>query len=243
MEDEILTATLTDPPWLLTEAIPSLRSMSIAELNSSSRQEPGSAAMDLTRRRDVERSGADLAMERYANGDDAAFGEVYDALAPRLLAYLRKATRDESVADDLLQLTLLQMHRARGSFLPGAAVTPWAFAIARRLVIDGARRRRLERKLFAEPARDDDEVVFQPVATTAAADDLVDVQRLEGRLRGAFEALPEMQRTAYRLLQQDGLTLKGAAEVLGISVTAVKLRAHRAYQALRAVVREAEGTS
>lgn len=220
--------------------------MSIADLNSSSRQEPGSAATDLTatRRRDVERSGADLAMERYANGDDAAFGEVYDALAPRLLAYLRKATRDESVADDLLQLTLLQMHRARGSFLPGAAVTPWAFAIARRLVIDGARRRRLERKLFAEPAsHDDDGVVFQPVATTAAADDLVDVQRLEGRLRGAFEALPEMQRTAYRLLQQDGLTLKGAAEVLGISVTAVKLRAHRAYQALRAVVREAEGTS
>jgi RNA polymerase sigma-70 factor, ECF subfamily len=201
--------------------------------------------MDLTRtrRREVERTGADIAMERYANGDDAAFGEVYDALAPRLLAFLRKATRDESVADDLLQLTLLQMHRARGSFLPGAAVTPWAFAIARRLVIDGARRRRLERKLFAEPSRDADEVVFQPVATTAAADDLVDAQRLEWRLRGALESLPEIQRTAYRLLQQDGLTLKGAAEVLGISVNAVKLRAHRAYQALRAAVREAEGTS
>jgi RNA polymerase sigma-70 factor (ECF subfamily) len=179
-------------------------------------------------------------MERYANGDDAALGEVYDALAPRLLAFLRKSTRVESIADDLLQLTLLQMHRARGSFLPGAAVAPWAFAIARRLVIDGARRRRLERKLFAEPSHDSDEVVFQPVATTAAADDLVDAQRLEWRIRGALESLPEIHRTAYRLLQQDGLTLKGAAEVLGISVNAVKLRAHRAYQALRAVVREAE---
>jgi RNA polymerase sigma-70 factor (ECF subfamily) len=219
--------------------------MSIADAKPSSRPEPGSAATDVTRskRRAAERTGADLAMERYANGDDAAFAEVYDALAPRLLAFLRKSTRDESVADDLLQLTLLQMHRARGTFLPGAAVTPWAYAIARRLVIDGARRKRLERRLFAEPSRDAEELEFQPVATTAAADDLVDAQRLEWRLRGALEALPEIQRTAYRLLQQDGLTLKGAAEVLGISVTAVKLRAHRAYQALRAVVREAEGTS
>ena len=44
----------------------------------------------------------------------------------------------------------LQMHRARGSFIPGAAVTPWAFAIAQRLLIDRARRRRLERRLFAD---------------------------------------------------------------------------------------------
>jgi RNA polymerase sigma-70 factor, ECF subfamily len=56
-----------------------------------------------------------------------------------------------------------------------------------------------------------------------------------------MDALPELQRTAYRLLQQEGLSLKKAAEVLGTSVTAVKLRAHRAYVALRAAVREAGG--
>ena len=50
-----------------------------------------------------------------------------------------------------MQQTLLQMHRARGSFIPGAAVMPWAFAIARRLIIDGARRRRIERRLFWTP--------------------------------------------------------------------------------------------
>ena len=50
--------------------------------------------------------------------------------------------------------------------------------------------------------------------------------------------LPEVQRVAYQLLQQEGMSLKGAAEVLGTSVSAVKLRAHRAYQALRAVLGE-----
>ena len=41
------------------------------------------------------------------------------------------------------------------------------------------------------------------------------------------------------LVKQEGLSLKRAAELLGTSVTAVKLRTHRAYEALRAVLREA----
>ncbi len=100
--------------------------------------------------------GADAAMERYANGDEAAFAELYDAVAPRLLGFLRKALRDDSAAEDLMQQALLQIHRARGSFIPGAPVIPWAFAIARRLIIDSARRRRIERRLFADAPADDD---------------------------------------------------------------------------------------
>ena len=40
-------------------------------------------------------------------GDDAAFPELYDAIAPRLLGFLRKATRDDAAAEDLMQQTLL----------------------------------------------------------------------------------------------------------------------------------------
>jgi len=182
-------------------------------------------------------------MERYANGDEAAFAEIYDAVAPRLLGFLRKALRDDSVAEDLMQQTLLQMHRARGSFIPGAPVMPWAFAIARRLIIDSARRRRIERRLFADAPADDDQVTFRSDAAMATADELLHARRLEVRVRRRLESLPENQRTAYRLLQQDGLSLKAAAEVLGTSVSAVKLRAHRAYEALRTVFREAGETS
>ena len=181
---------------------------------------------------------ADAAMERYSNGDEAAFAELYDAIAPRLLGFLRKATRDDFAAEDLMQQTLLQIHRARGSFIPGAAVMPWVFAIARRLMIDRARRRRLERRLFSDAPADDALTMYEPTAAMATADDLLHARRLERRVQQRFDALPEVQRTAYRLLQQEGLSLKGAAEVLGTSVSAVKLRAHRAYKALRAVLRE-----
>jgi len=177
-------------------------------------------------------------MERYSKGDDAAFAQVYDAIAPRLLGFLRKATRDDFAAEDLMQQTLLQIHRARGSFISGARVTPWAFAIARRLIIDGARRRRLEQRVFSDAPADDAEMMYEPSTAMPSADDLLHARRLEQRVQERFDSLPEVQRTAYRLLQQEGLTLKGAAEVLGTSVTAVKLRAHRAYAALRAVLRE-----
>jgi RNA polymerase sigma-70 factor (ECF subfamily) len=185
--------------------------------------------------------GADAAMERYASGDEAAFADLYDAIAPRLLDFLRRVTRDPSAAEDLMQQTLLHMHRARGSFIPGAPVMPWAYAIARRLVTDRARRRRVERRVFSESPADGDRMPSDPTTVSAGADDLLHTRRLAWRIQQRLDALPDLQRTAYRLIRQDGLSLKRAAEVLGISVTAVKLRAHRASVALRAVLREMEG--
>src|SRR5262245_63326335 len=84
-------------------------------------------------------TAGDAAMERYAAGDDAAFEALYDALADRLYAYVRRHVPDPHVCDDLVQETFLRMHRARGTFMTGAAVLPWAFAIARRLVVDRVR--------------------------------------------------------------------------------------------------------
>ena len=185
--------------------------------------------------------GADAAMERYSNGDGAAFADLYDAIAPRLLAFLRKATRDGAAAEDLMQQTFLQIHRARGSFIPGAPVMPWALAIAKRLMIDGARRQRVEMGLFMGPP-DDDRIASDPAAA-AAADEVIDARRLERRVHQRLDALPEAQRTAYRLVKQEGLSLKSAAEALGTSVTAVKLRTHRAYQALRALILEEGGAA
>jgi RNA polymerase sigma-70 factor, ECF subfamily len=192
---------------------------------------------------DLDVGGADAAMERYATGDEAAFGELYDAIAPRLLGFLHKATRDAFAAEELMQETLLHMHRARGSFISGAPVLPWAFTIARRLMTDRVRRRRVEQRLFAEAPADDDRMAHEPTAATETAEDVLHARRLARSLQQRMDTLPELQRTAYWLLHQEGLSLKKAAEVLGTSVTAVKLRAHRAYTALRAAVREAGGAS
>ena len=180
---------------------------------------------------------ADAAMDRYAAGDDAAFGELYDLLTPRLYGYLLRQTRDAARAEDLVQQTLLQMHRARGRFVPGAEVMPWAFAIARRLMIDGFRRGK--REVLGE---DGDASPGETLASAdIAADDLVQAQELAGKIQRELLRLPEQQRTAFELVKQEGLSLAEAAQILGTTVAAVKLRAHRAYEALRAVIGEEWG--
>ncbi len=179
-----------------------------------------------------ETARVDGAMERYAAGDESAFAELYDLLAPRLFGYLMRQTRERARAEDLLQQTLLQMHAARGRFIPGAQVTPWAFAIARRLMIDGLRRGKRE-VLRAEGEGGEGS---EPVADAPAADDLVQAQQLAGRIQKELARLPENQRVAFELIKQEGLSVAQAAQVLGTTVTAVKLRAHRAYEALRGIL-------
>jgi RNA polymerase sigma-70 factor, ECF subfamily len=183
--------------------------------------------------RDPLRIAANAAMERYARGDDEAFSELYDVLAPRIHQYLVRQTRDASRADDLLQQTMLHIHRARGRFLAGAEVLPWAFAISRRLLIDSIRRRKNEVSMTASGPS-----AGEPVAEGRGADELLDSKRLALAVERELGRLPEAHRVAFELIKKEGLSVREAAEVLGTTITAVKLRAHRAYVALRAALGE-----
>ncbi len=177
------------------------------------------------------RAEADLAMDRYAAGDDEAFAVVYDALAPRLHAYLLRHTRNSADAADLLQQTMLHIHRGRGVFISGAEVAPWAFAIARRLLSRTRRR--------VPILRADEELLDGRASDAPRADDLVHAQELAARVDHALSELPTSQRQAFELTKKHGLSLVQAAQVLGTTVCAVKLRIHRAYGAIRATLAEA----
>ncbi len=169
-------------------------------------------------------------MDRYARGDDSAFADVYDTVAPSIRAYLLRRTGDGTRADDLLQLTLLQMHRHRGSYVAGLPVMPWAFAIARRLCIDEFRRRRTDALSAARSIEEDDRV------TSTLPEDEVASRETAALVDAELGRLPEAQRVAFELLRLDGLSHEEAARFLGTTVSAVKLRAFRAYAALRTVL-------
>ena len=173
----------------------------------------------------------DAAMDLYAGGEDRAFERVYELLAPRLFGFLYRRTRNPAHAEDLVQQTMLQMHRARGTYLPGASVMAWSFAIGRRLQIDSARKAKREAIDPSDPGgaidgqRDADTAELQLVARQTAAE-----------LRRVIEGLCASQREAYSLVQSEGLSYAEAAEVLGISVPAVRLRLFHANEALRTAV-------
>ncbi len=169
-------------------------------------------------------------MDRYAAGDDRAFGELYDLLAPRLYGFLIRKVGDAALAEDLVQQTLLQMHRARATYVTGADVVPWAFAICRRLLIDAWRKQRRE----SLSSDGEIEAVAHAMAPDLAPDAQVQWNQTLAAVEEALTRLPDSQREAFVLLKQEGLSLAQAAEALGTTVGNVKVRAHRAYEALRA---------
>ena len=76
----------------------------------------------------------DGVMDRYAQGDDLAFGDLYRLAAPRVRGFLLRLSGDLALADDLAQEAFLRVHRARGTFAAGAAALPWLFTIARNVM-------------------------------------------------------------------------------------------------------------
>jgi RNA polymerase sigma-70 factor (ECF subfamily) len=192
-------------------------------------------------RSDVEAAGAssaDRAMERYACGEDAAFVEIYDELAPRLYRFALRWTRSRSAAEDTVQQTLLQIHAARDRFVSGGAVVPWAYAISRRLLIDLGRRGKRE-ELRAHDVRDPEEP-----ATAPSPEESLHQKRMEAEARRDFASLPTGWREAFELVKVDGLSVAETAEVLGITRGMVKIRAFRATAALRATIaRRLRGSS
>ena len=175
---------------------------------------------------------ADAAMARYAQGDGAAFEELYDALSESLFGMLLRLARQRSLAEDLLQQTFLQMHDARGRFVPGSPVRPWAYAIARRLFIDHTRRS------GREVTSDDPPSGRSELAEHRTPGDWHDAHEAARRAQAALDNLPPRQREAYLLVRVEGLALSDAADVLGTTVTAVKLLVHRAVTVLRVTLGE-----
>jgi len=172
-------------------------------------------------------------MQRYQDGDASAFRELYALVAPRLLGYLLKMARSRALADDLLQQTFLKIHRARAAYVRGADPMPWIYSIAHRTFIDEARK-----KKRAIVHVGDGETIPEVVAGLDG--ETVD-RRDEGRgdpelAKAALDALaqlPDAQREAVVLTKLDGKSVAEAAAIAGTTVGAMKVRAHRGYEALR----------
>lgn len=165
-------------------------------------------------------------MLRYRDhGDEAAFGLLFQRHVARLHALFRRlGGAGDMDASDLVQKTFLHVHRARKDFVPGR-LRPWLYAIALNVRREEGRRRVRKREVAAD-------AVHEPAVGP-------DVSTPNDRLvQRALMQLPEGQREVILLHWMEGLSFPEIAELLGVGVSAAKVRAHRAYAALRAILGE-----
>ncbi len=164
-------------------------------------------------------------------GPQLTFEETARELAEPLLHYLERYVGDRAVAEDLRQETLLRVARGLASFEGRSTVKTWVYSIATRVAAE----------YFRDPARraqivDMDEV-GEPADPGQTIDERVVVGEMTACIREVIDSLPEIYRAPLILHDLENLTAAQTADICECSVSAVKIRVHRARNRLRKALR------
>ncbi|PWJ51140.1 RNA polymerase sigma-70 factor, ECF subfamily [Quadrisphaera granulorum] len=176
-----------------------------------------------------------------ARGDAAAFGELYDRLAPMVLVRLRRRCSDDDVVVDVLQEAFSSAWRAAGTWDGRGDVAAWVWTIAARRLVDAFRRRAVREKTAAVAHHGHVELEHLHATSGARAwvpsaeEDVVD-GLLTGPLAAAVEGLSPELRAVLQATVLDGLSTREAAVLLGVPEGTVKTRAMRARAQVRAAL-------
>ena len=155
-------------------------------------------------------------------GDQVAYEEFLIETAVILRRFLSKRM-DYEMVEDVLQDTLLSVHRFLHTYLPGRPVGPWLYAICGNRMVDFYRRKR--RIQLVESGLDvNDEAVSQIEHKDRSTN---------GNAMDALKRLPERQRRIIGMLKIHGLSVKEVATQTGMSESAVKITAFRGYETIR----------
>lgn len=181
----------------------------------------------------------EVLMQAYAQGDSAAFDQLYARHEAGLLRFVRRllGTRLAAQADEVFQDTWMRIIGARASFDAGrAGWRTWAFTIAHNLAMDRLRSSGREQSLEEAVTEGEDPMEWLQEALDLAhppADDLAHWRAAGRQLLHCLDALPDAQRAAFLLHHEDGASVEDLAARLGLGFETAKSRLRYALAKLR----------
>jgi RNA polymerase sigma-70 factor, ECF subfamily len=169
-------------------------------------------------------------IERVQHGDQDAFAEIYDVVAPMVFTTVSRVLRDPAMSEEVTQEVFVEVWTHAARFDPEkASVSTWAVTIARRRAIDRVRKEQSQRNRVEHLAQRRPEVA--PLTDEAA------VTRMEGeRVERAIAELPPDQREIIELAFIEGLSHSTIAERLGLPLGTVKGRVRGGLQRLSGAI-------
>ena len=175
-------------------------------------------------------------MMKVKEGDMTAFAELADKYKQPVINLAYRMLRDLAEAQDLAQAAFLQVYRSAARYEVSSKFSTWLFTIARNLCLNEIRRRsRHPADSMDAPGIDGGEAPqaqFEDRRTSSPPDLLLESE-LERMVGEAIADLPETQRSALLLCQQDELSYEEISAILGCSLSATKSTIHRARETLK----------
>ena len=177
-------------------------------------------------------------------GESGAFETLLRDYGPRLLRLARRFLANEEDARDTLQDAMVAVYRSIGSFESGSALLTWLH----RIVVNSALMKLRTKK--RHPEEDIEQYLprfledgHQRVPSTPwtksapeSAQSVLEREELRETVRAAIDKLPEAYRIVLQLRDIEELSTAETAEILGVTKNVVKIRLHRARQALRTLL-------
>lgn len=178
---------------------------------------------------------------RLKAGDEDAYEQLVRANGSRLLAVARRILRDEDAAADAVQEAFVNAFRAMPRFGGDAQLSTWLHRIVVNTCLMRVRRRMRKPEQSLDtllPAFADDGHHAERVASWAeAADRRLEREDVKRLVWEGLAQLPEPYRALIVMRDIEGLSTREAADSLGVNDNALKLRLHRARQALAVIIR------
>lgn len=190
---------------------------------------------DVRRSDDADAAGAHwerACVEQMEQGKPEAFDRLVEYYSARIYAHLYRMMRNREEAEDATQETFIRAYRKIGSYDRTRPFRNWLYAIATNVGRNVARSR--GRRI---PSARTDSGTEISVADARHVD-LAASRELKDRLVLAVDRLPGPLPLLIQLHYQEGLTIREAAEVLGMSEGAAKVALHRARKTLRTMLQK-----
>ncbi len=173
-------------------------------------------------------------MLRVKEGDIRAFERLVELHQGIMIGTASRMLGNLDDAHDIAQQVFIRVWKSAPRYEPTAKFTTWLFTIMRNLVFNESRRRTRRKEVPLETDADDEMPQRQYTDHTAPAPDHITQQdELEKALDRAIAALPEKQRLAVIMRQQQDLPYEQICDVLNMSLPAVKSLLFRARTELR----------
>jgi RNA polymerase sigma-70 factor (ECF subfamily) len=181
----------------------------------------------------VSLSDEDL-VRRAQGGDSGAFNELTRRYTNIVYRILYKILRHEEDTQDALQDTFVSAYRALPRFRQDARFSTWIYRIATNAALMKARARRTNLVSLDHPTDESEaKAAWELPDFSATPDEEILTDETRRVMEAAIQALPPEQRAAFVLHDIEDLSSAETAEAMGITVSAVNSRLHRARVQLR----------
>jgi RNA polymerase sigma-70 factor (ECF subfamily) len=180
-------------------------------------------------------------MLRVKAGDESAFDYLVQKYRRPMVGFMYRMVRNAAVAEDLAQDVFLRVYRSRETYEASAKFTTWLYRIATNLAANYVRDTRYERPENTVSIDQQDQetgLSFDIPDSTPTAEQVAVRRERMAAIRNRVQSLPERQRIAVIMHKYQQMDYRQIAEVLKLSESATKSLLFRAYESLRAQLKE-----